>query len=163
MIAASLHMRLRNCQQLSGFSLLEMAIVVMILGILTSIATPMYFHALARGRVDAASRKIIADLAMVKSAAEVSSSARTIQFSSVNDGYTAVGVQDFDRPLSEYQLRVGSAPYWTNLVSVDFGGNESLVFDGFGRPDSAGTIVLQSGNLQRTIVVDAVTGEGVVQ
>jgi hypothetical protein len=100
---------------------------------------------------------------MAQSAAEVASASRTILFSTAQGSYTAAGIADFDRPTTNYTMRLCAAPFSTTIVSADFGGDAQLVYDGFGLPDSGGTITLQSGHLQRTIIIDAITGVGAVQ
>lgn len=146
-----------------GVSLVELVVVVMIMGIVTSIATPMYFHTLARGRVDAAARRLVADLALVQSTAEVSSSSRTIQFSSTGNSYVVAGLASPDRPTLDYSMQLSATPYFCDIVSVDCDGDEMLVFNGFGLPDSSATVTIASGHLQRLVVVDPITGKGVVQ
>lgn len=155
--------RLTGTADRRGLSLVEVVMVVLILGILAGVAAPMYVHALARGRADAAARRIVVDLAMVQREAEVSSSSRTLRFYPAQHRYVAVGVNDFDRPTEDYTVRLQTAPYQCELVSVDLGGDEQITFDGFGLPDSDGTIVVQSGHLQRKVVVDATTGKGEIQ
>jgi hypothetical protein len=100
---------------------------------------------------------------MVQSAAEATSDSRTVVFSIAASNYVATDITDLDRPTSYFVVRLSAAPFSTSIVSVDLGGDAEIVFDGFGLPDTGGTIVLQSGNLQRTIVIDGSTGAGVVQ
>ncbi|MCH8259363.1 MAG: hypothetical protein IIC46_04065, partial [Planctomycetes bacterium] len=54
-------------------------------------------------------------------------------------------------------------PYLAKLASVDLGGDAQLTFDGFGVPDSGGSVVVQAGDYQYTVVVDPETGVAEVQ
>lgn len=46
------------------------------------------------------------------------------------------------------------------ITNADFGaGGDSVVFDRYGRPDNGGTVVVRIGGEQRTITVNAVTGQ----
>jgi len=44
-------------------------------------------------------------------------------------------------------------------VSASFGGDATLIYDGFGKPDSGGQVVIAVGAYQKTILVDAGTGQ----
>jgi prepilin-type N-terminal cleavage/methylation domain-containing protein len=156
-------MRLRLSSLRHGFSLVELAIVVMMIGIAASVAIPSYFYALARGRIDAASRRIVADLEMAQTSAEITSSSQTVQFSSANNSYVLTGIDDFDHPTLDYTVKLGATPYMCNIVSANFSGSEQLQFNGFGIPVAGGTITLGCGNLQRSIVVDPLSGKGEIQ
>lgn len=156
-------MRLRLTGLRHGFSLVELAIVVMIMGIAASVAVPSYFYALARGRVDAAARRIVADLAMAQTSAEITSHSQAVQFSAAGNSYVLTGFDDFDHPSLDYTVRLAATPYMCDIVSVNFAGAELLQFNGFGIPVAGGTITLGCGHLQRSIVVDPLSGKGEIQ
>jgi hypothetical protein len=46
---------------------------------------------------------------------------------------------------------------------VDLGGDATLVYDGYGNPDSAGTIVIQLGQYTKRITIDPDTGAATIQ
>jgi hypothetical protein len=43
-------------------------------------------------------------------------------------------------------------------MSVDLGGDEDVVFDGYGRPDSNGSIRLRASNYRIELLLDAANG-----
>ena len=53
-------------------------------------------------------------------------------------------------------------PYVATILSADFGDDSVIVFDGFGLPDSGGSVVVQVANHKKTIAVDAQTGKPTV-
>lgn len=66
--------------------------------------------------------------------------------------------RDYDHPDRDYQVELAKPPYAASIVSADLGGDSELLFNGYGFPDSAATIVIQSGSRQKTITVDPDTG-----
>ena len=151
-------------RQRAGFTLVELVITVLIIGILAAVAAPKYAHSLSRFRAETAARRVAADLRLAQREAESSSASRTIQFGvPTPDAYTLVGVKDINHADQTYQIDLSGAPYSSFIVSINFGGDADLVFDGYGVPDSGGTVVVESGGYQRTVSVDADSGKVEVQ
>src|SRR5204863_23675 len=55
-----------------AFSLIEITLVLMVMGVLAALAVPRYASALARYRADAAARRIVADLDLARTTARSS-------------------------------------------------------------------------------------------
>jgi len=145
-----------------GVSAMELVVVVLIIGILAGIAVPTFLGALARHRSSQAARRIVADLELARREASMASTSRTVTFSSAADSYTLAEVTHLDRAGETYSVSLGGDPYYADILSVDLGGDEEVVFDGFGQADSDGTIVVRSGGVDNTIVIDAATGRASV-
>ncbi len=143
--------------------MLELVIVLVIMGIISAIAVPRYAKALARHRVDAAARRIVSDLSLAQRQAKTSGTTQTVIFDAGANTYRLVGVQHLDHAGREYEVLLAQEPYRTRLVSADFGGDAEILFDGYGVPDSGGTVVLQAGNYQQTVAVEAGSGRASVQ
>ena len=143
-----------------GFSYVEIVIVVLVLGILTAAAVPKYADTLVRMRLDAAARRIATDLATAQARACATSSSQTITFTLPPAGnrYEIAGMSDPDRPGVTYAVNLAEAPYQITLGAVDLGGDATLIYNGYGIPDSAGTIVIQAGKYARRITIDPDTG-----
>ncbi|MFQ6036852.1 MAG: GspH/FimT family pseudopilin, partial [Sedimentisphaerales bacterium] len=142
-----------------GFSLLEMVLVLAIIATLTAIAAPRYQTALVRYRADLAARRIIADLALAQSNAKAGSSSRSVVFSVAADNYQMPDLSPLDGTSGIYQVNLSEKPYEADIISADFGADDQIIFDGWGLPDSGGTLVLTVGPEQRTVTVDAETGK----
>ena len=50
-----------------------------------------------------------------------------------------------------------------SVLSADFGGQSRVSFDGYGVPSAGGSAVVQVGQTQKTVWLDAATGKATVQ
>jgi len=143
-----------------GVTAVELVVVALILAIVAAAAVPKYVDNLTRVRVDAAARRIIADLAAAQARAKATSSSQTITFVVPPQGsqYQIVGMKDPDRPSAAYLVDLTAYPYQATLSSVSFGGSTTLAYNGYGVPGSSGTIVVQAGKFTRTVTIDSSTG-----
>ena len=153
-------MRRKRCQ---GFSLIELVTVVIIIGILASMAIPRFANFTGRQRADAAARRIAVDLSLAQGRAGSSSRSQTVDFNVAGNSYRLIGIPDPDRPGVEYVVSLSDEPYQAELISADFGSDAQVVFDGYGTPDSGGTVIVQWGTIQKTVVLDVNTGKASVQ
>ena len=148
-----------------GFSYVEIVTVALVLGIMAAVAVPKYADTLLKMRLDAAARRIAADFATAQSRSRVTSSQQTITFTvpPAGNSYQIVGMRDPDRPSLTYTVNLADVPYQVTSKSVDLGGDATLVYNGYGNPDSAGTIVIQAGQYTKRITIDPDTGTATVQ
>ena len=146
-----------------GFSLVELVMILAIIGTLAAIAAPRYANSLARYRAESAARRVAADLALARREAAASSSSRTVTFDTGTHSYSIPNVRELDGPGSTYGVTLLDPPYRSELFFVDLGGDPAVTFDGYGAPDSGGTVIVQHGDVQMTIVLDPDTGLASVQ
>ena len=142
-----------------GFTLIELVIVLLITAILAAVVTPKFFSSLWFHRAESASRRVKLDLQMARNRAKAASATQTVQFDSATHSYVVPGLADLDHPDSQYKVDLTKYPYQAQIVSVDFGGDEQVSFDRFGLPDSGGTILVKSGPEQRTVSIEATSGQ----
>jgi prepilin-type N-terminal cleavage/methylation domain-containing protein len=143
--------------QRSAFSLLELLIVLVLVGIISAIAVPRYASSLDNYRASVAARKVAADLAMTQSSARAGSRAQTLAFVSSGQSYRVEGLAALDGVPDRYAVNLSEPPY-SSRATVDFAGTLSVTFDGYGTPSSGGTVLLRSGQARRTVTLDAHTG-----
>ena len=137
---------------------MDLVITMIIIGILAAVAAPKYAETLDRSRADAAAKRIKVDLQYARQAAISESAPQTVSFTPASDGYAIPGLPDLNRPGQPYAVALNSPPYNAALVAATLGGDGDVQFDRFGKPDSGGTITVQSGNVQRTVTLDPATG-----
>ena len=143
---------------LRAFTLVELLVVVFILGVMATVAVPRLANSLVLQRIDSAGARIVADLALARRHARLSGTSETVTFTTAPSGYAFSTVTDPNHPSQTYSVSLGDEPYGAVILSVNFGGDAALVFDGYGVPDSGGSVVIQVGSYQVTISVDADSG-----
>jgi Tfp pilus assembly protein FimT len=132
----------------------ELVVVVLLLGIMASVAAPKYGDALATYRVDCAARRIAADLRMARDYAQKVSVTESVDFNAAADSYAMSSMKDVNRPAIVYTVSLAAQQYAADVTSANFEGVDVIAFDMYGRPDRVGSVVVQSQTKQRTISVD---------
>ncbi len=154
--------RLRGCLLLpatTAFTLIELVMVLVIMAILSALALPRFSGAIVNHRLDAASRRIALDLTFAQRRAKITSASQTLEFYPGTDSYELVGVASLDRPAHGYIVDLAEDPYAARITKADFDGDTTLVFDGFGLPESGGWLAIRVGGYYKTITVGSLTGQ----
>jgi type IV fimbrial biogenesis protein FimT len=138
-----------------GFSLAELMVVLAVIAITAAIGMPRYASAIGRHRADMAARRVMADLEYARATARAVGASRTVTFDVVAVSYTMASVASLDRRSSSTVVVLGAEPYKATISSASFGGAAKVTFDGFGRPNAGGTVVIRVGDVARTITLDA--------
>jgi prepilin-type N-terminal cleavage/methylation domain-containing protein len=148
----------------AGFTLLELAVALLIIGLLASLIAPRFAQSMAANRAEMAARRLTADLRRVQDTARITSSSLVVRFtvSPTASLYEAPGLPDLDHRGGHYVVRLHDDPYRVEISAVSIGGDAELVFDGQGKPDTAGTITLRAGDHVRTITIDGPSGHTAV-
>ncbi len=146
-----------------AFSLLELVLIIAIIAIVAAIAVPRYGNSLARYHAEVTARRVVADLGLAQAMARTTTSAVTVTFEVPNNRYELQGVVDADHPGQNASLTLADPPYYAQLVAAVFGGDKVVIFDGYGMPDSGGSIDITAGGVTKTIQLDPDTGKAVVQ
>jgi len=136
-----------------GFSLIEVTITMLVIGIMAAAAAPSYFSVVASKRAEMAACRIVADLSLARSQAQQSSQSRTVEFDVPGNQYSLLNVDRLDRSTASHVVNLIDEPFSSQLVTATFGVDAIVIFDMYGRPDSEGTITVQSGNVLRTVTV----------
>lgn len=152
-----------HCRR-GGFTLLELTIVVLLVGILAAAAAPRIGEAVTRQQADAAARRIKADLEWARRSARLAGLSRTVAVNVTTNRYDMAGIADPNHPGQTYGVDLGQTGYAVTLASVtpppaQGSSTTNITFDMYGRPAKDATVVIQQGSEQRTVRVDGVTGQ----
>ena len=144
-----------------GFSFTEIAIVILILAILSAVAVPRFQESLSRASLDAACKRLAADLEFARSNAIAKSATTTVEFriAPINV-YEMPDVADRSNPSQSYLIELHQQPYRCQIASANFDGKPNVSFNGFGNPDFAGSIELVIGKFTRVV---SVSQNGIIQ
>jgi hypothetical protein len=102
-----------------------------------------------------------ADLKYARYAAEAASASRTVVFNQPASTYAIGLVAHLNHFSGPYTVSL--ADHGAGIKSVDFGGDASVTFDGYGRPDSGGFVRVGSGETDWQVTLDSATGAVSVQ
>jgi type II secretion system protein H len=140
-----------------AFTLVELVIVVLVMGIVAAAATPAFLDSLLFHRIESAARRVKADLELARHTARLTSSAESVTFTGA--GYTLGNrIKSLDNPQALYVVDLTAPPYEIGSVTANFAGLATITFDGYGTPVSGGSVVLDTKHHQCTVTVDGTTG-----
>lgn len=150
----------------SAFTLVELVLVMVIIAIAAAVAAPRYANAAQRYRLDAAAKRIAADLEYAAAYARAKSTQQTLVFDIPGCRYTST-IPAASRPGTTIAVALDAEPYRVRLLSASFGGSATLSLTGFGIPASAGSVLIGAGSEGRRITLSAdtarasITSEGI--
>ncbi|XHC25877.1 MAG: prepilin-type N-terminal cleavage/methylation domain-containing protein [Phycisphaerales bacterium] len=140
----------------TGFSLVELVVVMLILGVIAAIAAPRFGHASTTFRLEAAINKIEADLKYAAQMARAQSRTVKVTFDPDTDSYTITGVDGPLDGVANYTVNLAEPPYEVQIADVRFtlGTSSTFRIDGHGAPINTGVIRIELGPNARLIGVE---------
>ena len=156
---ASVHPCNCSSKRHRAFSLFEIITVAIVLAAIATMAVPRYSDFLVNQRLEAAARRLVVDMALAQREARFTGTDKTVTFNTATDRYTLVGIPDLDHPQKDYEAILIGEPYRTNILTADFGGEDKVVFNGFGIPSSGGSVTIKVGRMVKTITFDGEAGD----
>jgi prepilin-type N-terminal cleavage/methylation domain-containing protein len=145
--------------QRGAFTLVEIIIVVLLVGILAAAGMPAIGAAATDMKLRAAARKLTAGLNYIRNQAITEGAEYGIVCSAA--GYKAFkpgdGLEAITHPLT-HQAWVVDLSDDHIALAADFSDESKVTFDSTGAPSSAGQIVMTLGKISTTLTVEASTG-----
>jgi prepilin-type N-terminal cleavage/methylation domain-containing protein len=149
----------RSRARRTAFTIVEMLIVLLVMGILAATATPSFFRSLRHHQLESAARRVKLDVEQARHAARLKSESQSITFTGPT-GYTlSSGVAGMNSAAETYAVDLAKAPYDLESITLNLGGPTAISFDGYGTASVGGTIVLAAGDETRTITLDNSNGD----
>jgi hypothetical protein len=108
--------------------------------------------------VEAAARRVKADLELARHTARLTSAAQSLTFPGSSYSMSAA-VKGLDDPNDTYVVELTAAPYELGSVTANFNSTQTVSFDGYGAPSSGGTVVLSCQGHQCTVTLNGTTGD----
>lgn len=133
---------------------MELVIVVVILGVVATVAVPRFAGAVTGQRAEMAAMRVTTDLSLVEEMARSSSRGYTVAFDTAGLSYS-VKDAGADDPVGVVSL--GLEPYRLTGMAAAFGesGETSVSIDGWGRWQDYGVVKLTAGGAARAVVLGA--------
>lgn len=148
----------RAARERRAVTIVELVIVLLIMSIMAAAAVPTFFESLLHQQVEAAARRVKADLELVRNTARLTSAAQSLSFSGMS--YTlSAEIVGLDDPNERYAVDLSMPPYEVGAVRADFDSTQEVTFNGYGVPSSGGTVILKCGGHQATVSLDGTTGD----
>ncbi|MFH1490278.1 MAG: GspH/FimT family pseudopilin [Pseudomonadota bacterium] len=179
--------RRKKLQTKKGFTLVEILIVVLVMGIVTMMCLPLLQAALRDSRISGAASEIVTALQFAQATAMSAGGLMRITVNAVNDTILVekfkpgVNLLGTETTLNAGDVEGGSyaavghpyskgADYLITFSAEDrfqgvdissslFGANDFVIFDALGAPSAGGTVTLSAGSRTLTISVNALNGK----
>ena len=138
----------------AGFTLIELVLVIVIIGVVSAIALPRFSQATARQQLDAAADRLVSDLELAQARARSSSQTVTVSFNRGAESYTVSGGGG-----DSFTVELDESPYNSLIGTASFNGSTTLYFNGYGIPNSSGKVVVKSSSNVKITVLLSESGE----
>jgi type II secretory pathway pseudopilin PulG len=146
-----------------GFTLVELVVLCAVIAAVAGVAIPRYSQAMVIYRADSAARIVCKDLDLARTRAKMQARSVTVTLDPAADSLAIEGMKDMDHPSESFVRDLADEPYRASIGDADFGGDAVVIFNGFGLPDSEGSVELSCGDQSRTVRLDGASGKAEVE
>jgi len=140
-----------------AFSLLELIVVLIITSVIAGMGLLKYSGSLTNYRLDAAVKRIIADIQSAKVMARTTSSVRAIKFYPATSSYAILSREDLALSRVGTVVELAAQPYHSTLVVSGLSAN-IVRFNGYGDPDGGAIIIVATGGRSNAVILEATSG-----
>ena len=142
----------------NGDTFMDLAITILIMGILTAVAVPKFADTLHRHRLTNAARQLKADIDLARRFARAKTSSETLTFNTTSESYSFSSLTDPNHHSLLKLIDLSKSPFQCEITDVNFNSTTAVTFNSYGVPDNGGTITLSCASYQMVVTVDAETG-----
>jgi len=153
----------------SGFTLVEIMIVLLLLGIALAVAVPSMDSAISETTLDGAAREVVSAIQYAQSLAVREGIEHGVEFFPSEERFRCFNnetdttvLNPFDKKDYDIDLSNQGHLQGVDLASVSFG-NKEVIFSAIGELSESGSIVVSYREFQKTITVSAPIGRITVQ
>lgn len=140
----------------AGFTLVELVLVVMVLGVMAGIAAPRFQTAMTGVHLEATAKRLAADLRRAQAVAMSQSTSVLVSIDPATETYSCAALTDLDRNGSTLTVNVAQREYGVQIASSSFGAGTDVAFDFRGEPVDAGSVTISAGSLTAVVSVNSV-------
>lgn len=154
----------------NGFTLIDLTISVLILGIVAAVASPSFADAMIKFRIEAAAKRIAGDFNYARKQAMAKSEAITIEVFTSPSRYVINGATNLDHGGTSTTITISDVDASITSTVPNFDGETSLQYSHYGLPVVvasganlvSGSVVITMGSQTKTISIDPMTGKASV-
>ena len=151
-----------------GFTMVEVIIVLLILGIISAVAVPSIKSSLDEIKLDGAAREIISAIYYAQSSAIKEGEDYKVNFNKVQERFKCDNVvtslttlHPVDRKPYNIDFKLAGQFQGVDIVTATFlpGNKTDVSFNSLGEPNRSGTVTLDYNGYQKTIGISGLLGE----
>lgn len=134
-----------------AFSMIELVLVVVIMGIIVTIAAPKFADAGSGRRLNAATSVIERDINAIQLRAKASGKVHTLKFYPDDEMYVAFEGMDINRNAIVLSRQLDVDPLSVELSRTNIGGDETIVISAFGEFEKSFAVRVLDDGVERQV------------